>query len=601
MLSTALAFLALHAGQLPESAHARDLLIHANDAPFRAARAPFFGAPGALGSPRVQRVVYGYYPYWVTQWENIRWDLLTHISYFAAEMRPDGTISAHHGWPDLDFVATAHDYNVRVDLCFTLFSGSGIATLVGSATNRATAIDTIITEMEAGGADGVNIDFEGVLANSRDDFTTFITELRAALTERGHPDAGIGIAGPAVDWTSAFDLGALAPLIDVYFIMGYGYHWGGSAKAGPGGQLRVTESWRPHISISYERTLDHYTALVPAELRSKIILGVPYYGEDWPVSSSAIHAGTLGDGSSRTYAVARRTIASGPMRNYDQDAENAWYAYESGGGWRQTWYDDEESLAAKYQLALEQDIGGVGMWALGYDEAYPELWDTLDSYFTREPEAPLGTRFNPVVIAEFPYAESNDSRLAPSNYFNRYGCAPNLAEYGREWVYAIELCEPGRLDASVTDGAGVDVDLHLLSAAIEGACLARSDAAISEELPAGSYYLVADTYVADYVAQAGAFDLSVTFTPSPMSPGCEEPKTPAELEPLPDRGVEVAGTKTMVPEMPQQPMTPQVMIEPTVVAEDGCGCLSTRTGTRAGGALAWIFAIGLTIALRKKR
>jgi hypothetical protein len=391
---------------------------------------------------------------------------------------------------------------------------------VCAAARRATAIANMIDAMEAGGADGINVDFEGVRAATRNDFTAFIRELRAALTMRGHPEAGIGIAGPAVDWTEAFDLGALAPLIDVYFIMGYGYHWNGSNTAGPNGQLRVAAEWRPHISISMERTLDHYTSLVPAELRSKIVLGVPYYGIDWPAQSDVRFAPATANGSSRTYAVSRRALASGTARRYDEEAENPWYAYQQNGAWRQTWYDDEESLAAKYQLALEQGIGGVGMWALGYDEMYPELWDTLDAYFTAEPIALDGTREAPIAIEQFPFSDANDTRTAPSNWFNRYACAPDLAEYGRERVYTLSVCQSGRLEVRVTDGASVDVDLHLLSAPREDACIARADAAIAQSIAPGEYWIVADTFVSSYVPQAGAYALSVDFVPDDASGGC---------------------------------------------------------------------------------
>lgn len=598
MLGPALALFVLSPAQLG-SQHARDLELHRATPAFRAPPPLRFG--GTMGepldTPRVNKIVYGYYPYWISQWENLRWDLLTHIAYFAIEIDSSGNIENRHGWPDRNFVETAHSHVVRVDLCFTLFSGSGIAALTSNPTRRANTITMMIDEMEAGGADGINIDFEGLQAGTRDNFTTFIRELREGLDARMHDDKRIGIAGPAVDWTDGFDLLELSRYIETYFIMGYGYHWGGSTKAGPMGQLRITESWRPHISISYERTLDHYTSLVPAELREKIILGVPYYGEEWTVNSLNIHAQTTATGSSRTYAVARRAVEGGRTRNYDADAENAWYAWTAGGVMRQTWYDDEESLASKYQLALEQDIGGVGMWALGYDEAYPELWSVLDAYFTTAPETPLGTRQNPVVIDAFPYTESNDTRLAPSNYFNRYSCQDTLTEYGREWVYRVELCEPGTLAASVTDAAGVDIDIHLLAAPDERACLARADLAVSEELAAGTYYLVADTYVADHVAQAGAFELNVEFTPVMGSTGCAPPKMPVPGEELELTEGEVSGTIPRVEPNIEEP----IVIEPTVLDEqEGCGCnLAHRTGVRSGTAL--FLLVGLVLACRTRK
>ena len=45
--------------------------------------------------------------------------------------------------------------------------------------------------------------------------------------------------------------------------------------------------------------------------------------------------------------------------------------------WNQTWYDDSLSISKKYDLALSKNLGGIGIWALGYDEGYDELWNLL--------------------------------------------------------------------------------------------------------------------------------------------------------------------------------------------------------------------------------
>ncbi|GIT57317.1 MAG: hypothetical protein Ct9H300mP18_07460 [Candidatus Neomarinimicrobiota bacterium] len=45
--------------------------------------------------------------------------------------------------------------------------------------------------------------------------------------------------------------------------------------------------------------------------------------------------------------------------------------------WFQTWYDDSLSLSKKYDFAISKKLGGVGIWALGYDEGYDELWNAL--------------------------------------------------------------------------------------------------------------------------------------------------------------------------------------------------------------------------------
>jgi hypothetical protein len=235
------------------------------------------------------RVVYGYYPYWVAGLDTIRWASLTHLAWFSIELDATGAVTASHGWPDAATVAAAHAAGVKVDLTFTVFSGAGNTALCADPARRAATIATMIERMEAGGADGISVDFEGLIDGTRDNFTTFIRELRAGLDARGHLAAEISIAGPEVNWAGAdgvpeFDLPALLDSASYYFVMGYGYFWSGSSTAGPIGILDVDAAWRAATSWSMERTLAGFASSRRAR-RGQIIHGVPYYGREWVTAS----------------------------------------------------------------------------------------------------------------------------------------------------------------------------------------------------------------------------------------------------------------------------------------------------------------------------
>ena len=175
---------------------------------------------------------------------------------------------------------------------FTLFSSSGLSTLLGSASNRERAITNMIDELEAGGADGVSVDFEGVPASAREDLLTFFTELRAELDARGHAGAGISAAGPAVDWGDAWDLAAIIDIIDVYFIMCYGYFWSGSTRAGPAGLFRTSAAWSAASSNSILRTVAEATREAGEAQRGKIVCGVPYYGREFTTTDDSYPTST---------------------------------------------------------------------------------------------------------------------------------------------------------------------------------------------------------------------------------------------------------------------------------------------------------------------
>ncbi len=479
--------------------------------------------PSPPPQPRaLPRVVYGYLPYWVLDLSTIRWSALTHLAWFAVEMDSAGQVTAAHGWPDDTTVQTAHDNGVQVHLTFTLFSSSGIATLTGDLVRRTAAITTMIDQMEAGGADGISVDFEGVPSGSRDDFTTFIQELRAALDARGYPLAEISIAGPAVDWTGAFDLPSLLAEIDYYFIMGYGFFWSGSSYAGPTGLLRVTPEVRHAVSWSALRSIAYYSNLITAQQRRQIVYGVPYYGREWTTADDTFAAAALTSEGPVTYAEAQAAVEGGQTRRWNTGTRNPWYRWQSGSTWHQVYYDDVESLAAKYKLILDENLGGVGIWALNYDAGRSELWDLIESTFGAEPTPALGTRDNPIPIPDLPFHDERDTTVGPSQYFNYYGCNDSLDEYGREWVYQVDLCQPGTLSAHVPayPNDDPDPDLHLLSAPDQDACIDRAHTDLSASLQPGRYLLTVDTYVANAIEMEGPYALDVTFTPEAGTEPC---------------------------------------------------------------------------------
>ena len=57
--------------------------------------------------------------------------------------------------------------------------------------------------------------------------------------------------------------------------------------------------------------------------------------------------------------------------------QNCTSTYGCVTSWRQVWYDDAASLARRYQLVNDYGLRGAGMWALGYDGGYQDLYRAL--------------------------------------------------------------------------------------------------------------------------------------------------------------------------------------------------------------------------------
>ncbi|MBR9977549.1 MAG: hypothetical protein KFH87_05625 [Bacteroidetes bacterium] len=330
-------------------------------------------SPASRLNDALTHIVHGYHPYWISDEaaEHYRWDLLTHLAWFSYEVEPStGEAITFRNWRTTTVIDQAKAAGVNVLLTVTNFGTANNRTLLSSPDAQDVLITRLLALLQERGAQGVNIDFEAVPGDQRENLVSFFAALRSALSTI-IKDPVISVAAPAVDWNGAWDVAALSASVDLFFVMCYDYSWAGSSIAGPVAPIRGT-------TYNVERTLRWY--LDEGVPPSKLLLGVPYYGYDWPVTGSAAGAATLGRATARTYAAVSAMLPQ-RTRQWSETFLNPWISYETSG-WRQLWYDDEESLAYKYRLAKYLDLAGIGMWALGYDADLPGLWDLIEREFT---------------------------------------------------------------------------------------------------------------------------------------------------------------------------------------------------------------------------
>lgn len=316
-------------------------------------------------SPPIRRI-YGYLPYWVDErW--LHYDLLTHIGIFDVTLNPDGSITNDNNFPARWAAAIdrAHRNGVKCEMVATCFGWYNIH----HAIRAPTAIPNLVALATAAGMDGINIDFEEILPADRDTVVRFMQELSRACRSAG---LELTMATMPLDPANAYDFAALANTTDGLFIMGYNYHWQGGPEAGPVAPLT---GWPFYGNL--QMTLNLY--LNEIGNGSKLYLGLPYYGFQWPTRAKTTHSATAGYGEALYYRDAPGRAAAYGYR-WDAESQTPWYAFNNGG-WNQGWFDDDTSLLLKYQEVHRHNLLGTGIWALGYDGARPELWAALRESF----------------------------------------------------------------------------------------------------------------------------------------------------------------------------------------------------------------------------
>jgi spore germination protein YaaH/flagellar hook assembly protein FlgD len=361
--------------------------------------------PGAL-----RREVFGFLPYWEVNSStlSLQWDKISTVAYFGVgadangnlqKRNSDGTLTTGWaGWTSsgmTSIISAAHRTGTRVVLTVQSFAWNATgktrqATLLNSSTHRLNLARQIAAAVRDRGADGVNLDLEPLVSGSEAGFTALVRTIRAELDKvaRGYQltfDTTGSIGNYPIEDATATG-GA-----DAIFIMGYDYR--GAASSPVGSVAPLSRS-----GYDIRDTVAAYTARVA---RSKLILGVPYYGRAWSTDTNLVHAKNISGakyGSSTTvvYTSALPFFTS-YGKAYESTEQVAWTAYRRQNctttygcvtSWRQLYIDDARAVAAKYDLINQYGLRGSGIWALGYDGTRTELWAAIGDAFITDTVPP---------------------------------------------------------------------------------------------------------------------------------------------------------------------------------------------------------------------
>ncbi len=257
-----------------------------------------------------------------------------------------------------------------------------MAAILADPTTRSQHVEAIRAFAADGDYEGIDIDYEQfAFADGRDTWATtrpnwvaFVEELAGALHADGRtltvsipPVYDDGQTADSGFWV--YDYGAIVEHVDRIRIMAYDYS---VAEPGPIAPLDWVES-------AVQGTIE------AAGSPDKLVLGLPAYGRNWPVSV----AGDCppDDVPGRTSVSARsvdeliRRRQGQPMR---VDATGEWmfeYDLEVTDGvatcvqTRQVHYVDGDGIRLRMDLAREYGLDGVALWALGFDDQ--AVWDAI--------------------------------------------------------------------------------------------------------------------------------------------------------------------------------------------------------------------------------
>ena len=273
---------------------------------------------------------------------------------------------------DAWLVAAAAEYRAQPWMHLSTLTEAGSfdsrlgGALLENEATQARLIDAIVANMTAKGYRGLDVDFEYLEGRQAAAYAAFIEALRQRLDPLGWPvtvalapKSGAGQKGLLYE---GHDYAALGRAADSVLLMTYewGYTAGPPMAVAPLPQVR--------------RVLDYALTEIPPE---KIFLGVPTYGYDWPLPfrQGITRAPSLSP--QQALALARRY---GAEIQYDETAQAPWFRYTAENGTvHEVWFEDARSSLAKFRLAADNRLQGVGMWSLMRDA--PQTYLVLHGAF----------------------------------------------------------------------------------------------------------------------------------------------------------------------------------------------------------------------------
>ena len=331
--------------------------------------------------------VFGWHPYWMgNAWQNYPFELLSTISYFSYKIDPQtGSYSNSkqiEDWRTTALIDSAKLKKTKILLTISSHGRSNNHLFLGDRGKWSVLIDSVTQLIKERDADGVDVNFEQLPYMKRERFNLFIKQLREQLDNRiNSKKAILSITLPAVDSREIFDVKELQKYADLLVIMGYDYNTGNQIQ-GAVAPLRSVEGY----PISLSNTVEFYlnTGIDP----SKTVLALPYYGSMW--------TGNLGENGAVESKFERKVTYREIMNLFsknidgnsnaepflDQKSMTNYYNFTyPDNTTKEIWFDDDYTLGKKFDYAISQKLKGIGVWALGYDNGFEELWDVIDDRF----------------------------------------------------------------------------------------------------------------------------------------------------------------------------------------------------------------------------
>jgi len=257
-----------------------------------------------------------------------------------------------------NYVNIAHNMGLKVWAVIDDFTNPVDDYEVLSYTSkRERIIESLITEARNSGIDGINVDFEKVSNEAGPHYVEFLRELSIEC-RANNLVLSVDDYVP-YNFNSQYNIPAQGEVADYVIIMGYDEHYHGSGD--PGSVASID-----YVKHGITETLK----TVPPK---KVINALPLYTIQWRTTGT-----TVTDDYVTMVNQADMVSRLGGNYTWDETTCQNYLETDIGGTKYQVWLEDAESIQVKLNVMKANEIGGVAVWRLGYED--PAIWNVISAY-----------------------------------------------------------------------------------------------------------------------------------------------------------------------------------------------------------------------------
>lgn len=262
---------------------------------------------------------------------------------------------------DKKYVKWAHQNDMQV---WGLFSNSFDPDLTHEVLydfdKRMHMIKQLLTYAEIYDLDGINIDFENVYLEDKEELVQFVRELTPYLHKQELVvSMDVTLHSSSEMWSLFYDRKKLAETVDYIAVMTYDEHPANSPI--PGSVASLT--W-------VEEGLQKLLSEVPSE---KLLLGIPFYTRVWTETEEGVKADTLS--MEYTEAFIKEHKLKPKLDKETNQYFVTFYDKEMKAN-RHVWLENEHSLKKRLELFHEYDLAGIAIWQRSF--ADNKMWKVID-------------------------------------------------------------------------------------------------------------------------------------------------------------------------------------------------------------------------------